>query len=135
MKKAMSLVLVLVLMLSLAACGGSSAADKVKSYVKKNGDEIASGLEDSFSMSSGRECESTIKAVGTGIVIDIKVQGMDDLTSMQKEEMQEAYDSMSSVYESVLESLKEDIAEVTYLTINVCEEDGDLAAAIQIGKK
>ena len=53
----------------------------------------------------------------------------------QKAQMKEAYDSMSSVFESSLELMQKDLPELEYYQVDVCEEDGDLLASIVAGDK
>ena len=137
MKKVMSVVLVLVMVLSLAACAAApeSAESKVASYVEKYGSSLVSGLEEAFATSSGMTCESSVKAEGTGIIIDIKINELDNLTQEQKDLMQGAYDAMDSSFDVTLTTVQKEISEVTYMTINVCEKDGDVVATIQLGQK
>ena len=137
MKKVMSVVLVLVMVLSLAACAAApeSAESKVASYVEKYGSSLVSGLEEAFATSSGMTCESSVKAEGTGIIIDIKINELDNLTQEQKDLMQGAYDAMGSSFDVTLTTVQKEISEVTYMTINVCEKDGDVVATIQSGQK
>ena len=134
MKKGIVWMLVWVLVLSLVACKDTSAAGKVKAYVQVNGEALAQSMEKSFS-ASGPGCETTVKAEGTGIVIQVCIDGMDAVADTQKEEIQNAYDSLSDLYDSVLAGVQKEVPEVTYLTIRVCEEDGDSIATIQIGQK
>ena len=64
------LLLSIVMVLSLVACGNDSDADKVAAYVNKNKAVLLSTMEESFAGSSGLTCTSDIKAVGCGIVIE-----------------------------------------------------------------
>ena len=137
MKKGIALVLVMVLVLGLAACSktAQTPAEKVAGYVQQSGEALAKSLEELFGASSDMTCASTVKAEGTGIVIEIRIDQMDGLTQEQKELLQSTYDSMEDSFAASLEAVQKDLPEVTYLTIHVCEKDGDVAATIQIGKK
>lgn len=132
MKKISALLLVLVLMVSLVACG-SSDADKVAAYVKQNGDAMLPALEQSFAGSSGMSCTSSIKAVGCGIVIDININELDNVDPTIKEQLQAAYDAMSSSFDGFLAQFQKELPELDSLTINVNERDGDPLASIKIG--
>lgn len=134
MKKVLSLILVAVLCLSLVACGDSSAESKVASYVNKYGDDFRAGMEETFAGTSGMTCRSSIKAVGTGIVVDMIINELEDVSQDVKDAMQDAYDSMDSEFEAILETIQEEVPEVTYLKINVCEKDGDVMATMKAGK-
>ena len=131
MKKLFALLLVVVMMLSLVACG-SSDADKVAAYVQKNGDTMKEAFTSSFAGSSGMTCTSNIKAVGCGIVIDININELDDVDPTIKEQMQAAYDSMDSYFDGMLEMAQSELPELDSFTINVCEGDGDVLATIRI---
>lgn len=137
MKKLLALVLALALCVALVACGRMTAVSddaKIEAYVAKNGDELVSSMEQSFAASSGYSCNSTIKAVDGGIVVDINVNELDNLTKEQKDAMQAAYDSMDETFDGMFNDLKKELPEIKYMTMNVNEGDGDLIAAINMGK-
>ena len=137
MKKAISFVLVLVMVLCLAACGTGkqSPADKVASYVQKNGEALVESFEQLFATASGMTCTSSMKAEDTGIVIEIKINELDNLTQEQKDLMQGVYDEMDTSFDESLKSIQQELPEITYMTIHVCEKDGDVVATIQMGEK
>ena len=139
MKKIIALLLSLMLVFSLAACGGSDKADadnsKIKEYVAENKAELLSSMEQSFAASAGLSCDSDIEVKGMGFVISINIHGLDDVPAEQNAQMKEAYDGMSSVFESSLELMQKDLPELEYYQVDVCEEDGDLLASIVAGDK
>ena len=139
MKKIFALLLSLMLVFSLAACGGSDKADadnsKIKEYVAEHKAELLSAMEQSFTASAGLSCDSDIEVKGMGIVISVNIDGLDDVPAEQKAQMKEAYDSMSSVFESSLELMQKDLPELEYYQVDVCEEDGDLLATVVAGDK
>lgn len=139
MRKVLSLVLVAVLCLSLVACGGKKQEDngpnaKVVAYVEEYGDVMLESMEESFATSSGMTCKSTIEAVGSGIVINININELDNIPEETKDLMQEMYDAMSGTFNGMLEDLQKEAPEVTYMQIKVCEKDGDVLATIKAGK-
>ena len=137
MKKIFALLLSLMLVFSLAACGGSDKADnsKIKEYVAEHKAELLSSMEQSFAASAGLSCDSDIEVKGMGFVISLNIHGLDDVPAEQKAQMKEAYDSMSSVFESSLELMQKDLPELEYYQVDVCEEDGDLLATVVAGDK
>lgn len=139
MKKIIALLLSLMLVFSLAACGGSDKADvdnsKIKEYVAEHKSELTASMEQSFAASAGLSCDSDIEVKGMGFVISINIHGLDDVPAEQKAQMKEAYDGMSSLFESSLELMQKDLPELEYYQVDVCEEDGDLLASIVAGDK
>ena len=96
--------------------------------------ELLSSMEQSFT-AAGMSCDTDIEVKGMGIVISVNIDGLDDVPAEQKAQMKEAYDSMSSVFESSLELMQKDLPELEYYQVDVCEEDGDLLATVVAGDK
>ena len=139
MKKVLSLILVAVLCLSLVACGGkkqesSGPNPAVVEYVNENKSVLLESMEESFATSSGMTCTSDIEVIGSGIVISININELDNIPRETKDLMQEVYDAMSGTFEGMLSDLQKEIPEVTFMQINVCEKDGDVLATIKAGK-
>ena len=139
MKKVLSLILVAVLCLSLVACGGKKQESSgpnaaVVEFVNENKSELLESMEESFAASSGMTCTSDIEVVGSGIVISININELDNIPKETKDLMQEVYDAMSGTFEGMLSDLQKEIPEVTFMQINVCEKDGDVLATIKAGK-
>jgi hypothetical protein len=139
MKKVLSLILVAVLCLSLVACGGKKQESSgpnaaVVEFVNENKSELLESMEESFATSSGMTCTSDIEVVGSGIVISIKINELEDLPKETKDMMQDVYDAMNPVFKQALDELKKEVPEVTALKIRVCEKDGDEVAVIKAGK-
>ena len=137
MKKGIALILVMVLALSLAACGKTAQTpeEKVAGYVQQSGEALAKSLEELFESASDMTCTSSVKAEGTGIVIEIRIDQMEGLTQEQKDLLQGTYDATKGSFAASLAAVQKDLPAVTYLTIHVCEKDGDVAATIQLGEK
>lgn len=135
MKKTITLLLVLVLCVSLVACGGDSDKNpEIVKYVEDNRAELLSGMEQSFATSSGMTCTSDIEVIGNGFVISININEMDNIPDEQKEMMQGIYDAMGSGFDQMLEEMKKELSAIEYFTIKVCEKDGDVLATINAGK-
>lgn len=135
MKKTITLLLVLVLCVSLVACGGDSDKNpEIVKYVEDNRAELLSGMEQSFATSSGMTCTSDIEVIGNGFVISININEMDNIPDEQKEMMQGIYDAMGSSFDQMLEEMKKELSAIEYFTIKVCEKDGDVLATINAGK-
>ena len=131
MKKIFAIALVLVMMLSLVACGNDAKSDKVAAYVKDNGDAIVDSFIGSLT-SSGMTCEVDIKAVGCGIVLDAKINELEDVPDELKDQMQEMYDAMDSYFDVMLAAAQKELPELEYITFNICERDGDIVATLKI---
>ncbi len=112
----------------------SEGAEAVADYVDENEDAMVDGFSSSFAASAGRSCEVTVKAVGTGMVIDVNIEGLDDISASDKAQVQANYDGMASDFETMLSDAKKDLAELEYITFNINEEDGDPIAVINAGK-
>ena len=106
-------------------------ADKVAEFVASNKAELISSFEEGFS-STGMTCSTTIEAVGTGIVLEICLGGVDNLTADQKAVMQDSFDQMASLLSTELTMMQMEIPELTYLTFRFCEADGDLIASVDV---
>lgn len=137
LKKVISLVVLFVMALCLTACSApqQTPADKVASYVKNSGDALSDSFEQLFAASSDMTCVSSVKAEGTGIVIDVKINELDNMTQEQKDLMQKTYDDMGDRFDGSLVSIQRQLPEMTYMTVHVCEKDGDVIATIQMGEK
>lgn len=135
MKKTITLLLVLVLCVSLVACGGDSDKNpEIVKYVDAHRSELLTSMEQSFATSSGMTCSSDIEVIGNGFVITIKINEMNDIPDEQKEMMQDIYDAMDSSFDMMLEEMKKELSSIEYFTIKVCEKDGDVLATINAGK-
>ena len=134
MKKIIAILLTLTLLVGLVACGGSGEnadAKKVADYVDKNRSVLLSTMETSFATSSGLTCTSSIKAEGCGIVIDININELTDVDANTKAQLQAAYDSMDSYWDTMFDELQKELPELDYFVINVNEKDGTNLATIR----
>ena len=153
MKKALSLVLVLVMVLSLAACGSDSKKttkndpiiettepiettapqlSAVEQWLEDNRAELLSTVEQNFAGSSGMTCTSDAKVEGNGIIINININELDNLGQAEKDMLQQTYDSMLPSFGFMLTGSREELPELEFITMNVCEVDGDLIASIHV---
>lgn len=138
MKKLGVLALVLVMALSFAACSkdeGSSTSGgqtEVEKYVAENASALASGFEQGFVGSSGIDCDTKVTANGNDIIFTVCIDGYDNLSSSDKSTMQAAFDSMNSELKEAFSGVKTEIPSVKGLIINICEEDGDKIAKVEI---
>ena len=137
MKKLLAILLVLVFCFSLVACGGGEAASnaKIAEYIEKNEDDLIEGFESSFASSSGMTCSSSIKVEGMGFIIKININELENVESSIKAQLQSTYDSMDSTFEPLLEQMQEELPELEYFEIDVCDKNGDLLATVIAGDK
>ena len=49
--------------------------------------------------------------------------------------MQEAYDTMGATFDSALATMQQELPELEYFEVRVCEVDGDLLATVVAGEK
>ena len=126
MKKIIVVLITFVMILGLVACN-LTPEDKVASYVE----DAQEMLEETF---GGSGIQVDVEAEGCGIIVNLKISALNNLTSDEKSDLQRQYDSMSGTFESLLDEMQEEVPELEYMVYNVCESDGDLAAKIEIGK-
>lgn len=157
MKKVLSLLLVMVMILSLAACGSkkntktelpettepqqtteptipettAAQLSDIEKMVEENREELLRSMEEAFATSSGMTCTSDVKVVDNGIVIDININELNNLGQAEKDLMQQSYQALSGTFAQLLLNLRQELPEVAYLAINVREVDGDLIATIR----
>lgn len=141
MKKVLVFLLTLFLCFSFVACddddnnsGIAGGNESLVQYIEENGEDFLEGLEYGFATSSNLTCTSSIKVIGTGFVVDINIQEVDDVSEEIKGQMQATYDAMSGTFNGMLEDLQKEIPALTYMTFNICDKDGDLLAQISAGK-
>ena len=115
--------------------GSSSDIEKIKNFIEENEDELLGAMEESFATSSGMTCTSSIKVEGNGFIIKININELDNIDAETKQAMKDAYDSMDSTFDALLDNMKTELPELEYFEIDVCEKDGDLLAPIVVGDK
>lgn len=132
MKKLFALALAVLMLVSMVACASDN--EVVQNYVDRHGDELIPAMEQSFATASGMTCQSTIEADGNGIVVRININELNDLSSEQKEVFQNTYDAMGGVLDSSLSAMQQEVPEIEYFEIVICEADGDEIATIHAGE-
>lgn len=137
MKKILVFALALTLCLFAVACSANNgdANSAIVKFMEDNGAEFTQTMESAIVESTGLECTTKTEVIGNGIVIDINIQGLNDIDDMTKALLQAEYDDMNASFEAELASMQKDLPELEYLTLNVNEEDGDLLAQINVGNK
>ena len=150
MKKLFALLLVVLMMFNLTACSlfllplQQEATKKQEStltvpknpalvaYLEQTNNELLSSMEESFATSSGMTCTSSIEVVGNGFEIYININELEDLPEITKTAMQKTYDGMDVYWDAALLAMQEDLPEVEYMKVYVCEKDGDVIAIINM---
>ena len=143
MKRALALILALVLCLALVACGNeekeeagnptNAANSKIVEFMRENGDEFVESLESGFA-TSGMTCKSSYKVVGNGLEVTICINELNNVDSATKKAMQDAYTAMASTFEQALKMFQQEVPELKSMTLRICEKDGDLLADVKVGK-
>ena len=161
LKKFISFSLVIVMMLSLIACGkkdaekpaGTQAGEnvtpsipvattpvtpdtgansKIQAYIDQNGASIVSAMEQGFVSSSGMTCKSAIEAKGDGVVIKFNVNELDNVPQENKNAVQATLDASKSALALSLKEIQQEVPEIKSLEIYLCEKDGDLIAKVTV---
>ena len=155
MKKVIALVLVLTLSMALAACSlfpsnESSTPKKtftlpvettdpavaaLNAWLKNNRDSLLSSMEESFATSSGMTCTSNIEVIGSGFVITLNINELDNIPQETKDQMQAIYDSMGESFDSMLAQMQLELSQITYFTIIVGDKNGDVLSTITAGEQ
>jgi len=116
----------------ITTSGNAQDADLVK-FIDEQGDELLSGFESSFEQSSGGlDCECSWEIDGTALTLNCLINGVDDVPEANKQEMQDIYDSQNDTFHSLFAPIKDEVPNLSNVTIKVCEEDGDLLADISL---
>lgn len=146
MKKILALLLAVVMVVGLVACGnkdedkksgetGGNAAPannpKIEAFVKEQGQAFVDGVAQGFS-GSGMTCKSSIEAKGEGVLVKIRIDGVDNISEEDKTAMQQNIDATSASLSSALASLKTAVPEIQFMELHLCEQDGDLLAKTTI---
>ena len=143
MKRILALLLAVVMVVGLVACGnkdedkktGDNAAPannpKIEAFVKEQGQTFVDGVAQGFS-SSGMTCKATIEAKGEGILVKICIDGVDNVPEENKTAMQENIESTATALSSSLAALKNEVPEIQFMELHLCEQDGDLLAKTTI---
>ncbi|MBQ3215430.1 MAG: hypothetical protein IJB11_04845 [Oscillospiraceae bacterium] len=92
-------------------------------------DGFAEGFE-----STGLTCTSTIEATGTGFVVTICINELDNVSEEEKADMQAAYDEMAPLMGESLTMMQAEVEGLTYFCVNVCDKDGDFLASLYVGE-
>lgn len=107
----------------------SADAQKVASFIALHEDELIDSFESSFT-SAGMTCTTSLEIEGTGFILTVCINELENLTEDQKAQMQTTYDALSSTFSLSLDMMQTDIPELTYFKVLVCEKDGDHIATI-----
>ncbi len=96
-------------------------------------DEFLDGMKMGFEQSAGGlECDCTMRVEGTTIIIECLINGINNIPAENKAQMQEIYDGMTDTMKAAFTPFKEEAPNLSEAIINVCEEDGDILATIDI---
>jgi len=145
-RRILSLLLVLALCLSLAACAKTEKADtkfesrngakpnpELLEFVETAREELLIDFEAQVELDSDLTFASSLEVVGDGFVITIRINELDDLTDNLKQQLQEAYDALMDSFEAFLKELQDEIPVLEYFLIYICECDGDGIAVVETG--
>lgn len=112
-----------------------SYVDTTKTQVEKYVEIYGSLLEESFESGfeqSGLNCTATVSANGNKIIIASNIDGINNVSSDEKAELQTYFDENKSELKDIFDGIQDNISSLEAIIINVCEEDGDLIATIEL---
>ena len=140
-KRLSCLILAVVFVLCFAACGdngstvdnGSGNDPKLEKFVESEGAEFEKNFEDSFKSSSGGlNCDCKLSVDGTKLTVDCLVEGIDDVPSETKDEMQKAYEATKTELSEAFKPIKDVAPNLNEVILNICESDGDIIATVNM---
>ena len=106
----------------------------VEEYFKLNAKDFLAFVCDNYARASGTVCTGKLAAVGNTVTVDICIGGLVDVNEEMKAQVQNTYSTFGDIYSQLFEDLKRDVPELETMTINLCEEDGDILVPIKHGK-
>lgn len=109
----------------------SPDAESVATYVEENREELCRSFENGFS-SSGLSCEATVRAEGTNIILDAKINSINNLNEEEKQAIQTSLDNTKATLQDSFSTVKEEIPGLDSMILNICEADGDLLATVTL---
>ena len=119
---------------TITANGSNATPQDLAAWLAVNKVALLSATEESFATSAGMTCTSNIELVGTGLVITININELEDVSQETKDQLQTSYNSMSAEFEGLLAQLQTEIPQLTSLTIVVGDKDGNPLASISAGQ-
>jgi len=134
-KKMIALLLALLMCVSLVACGEPEPNPEIVEFVEATKDELLVEVEAAVDEENGWTFASNIEVIGDGIEITIKINELDNVEKDLKVQLQEAYDELAELFEMFLDELQVELPVLEYITIYICECDGDQIAVIEADGK
>lgn len=136
MKKALSIVMVLLMIFAFAACGSDDKSDsnsgggqtEVEKYFAGQEDTIAEGIESGLEAQFG-ECEAIVKVKGNGLTVDCKIMKLSNVDEDIKAQMQEKADQMESMLDNSVAQIRNELEDFEYYTVNICDASGNVLAS------
>ncbi len=109
------------------------ALESVIKFVDESGEDMIATFEE-FILEEGMTCNSTIEAMGSGFVITICLNELNDVPEDVMAEMQASCDELVAFLTESLADAQAEIEGLTYYCINYCDVDGDMLASMYIGE-
>ena len=137
MKNLACFAMVAVMALCFVACSGGSNSvandPALEELVKTQGKSFTDAFESSFSQSSGgMNCNCELKVQGTELVVECRIDNVDNVPAETKAQMQQIYDQQADSLKSGFDVIKQEAPNLSKVTMLVCEEDGDEMAKVEL---
>ena len=132
-KKALCILLSLLFVFSLTACGGEDEQPKetLSQYAEKNKDSLI-GVFHYYIRESNLTSKSELRVEDKTIVMDFRVYEFDNLSDDEKYRIQRSFTDISSEVEKKYEKYAEEALGLEKIIINILETDGDSVASIKM---
>ncbi len=106
----------------------------VAAYIEANKAGIIAAIEPKVTSSSGLTCVSDIEAVGSGFVMNTRINELSYVDPATKKTLQDSYNALRNVFEAYLKEQQVVVPEFAFAKINVCDRNGDVLATILAGE-
>ena len=104
---------------------------EVEKFVAEYGEEFISAFESGF-IQSGLTGKTVITGRGNDIIVELRIDNVDGVTDEVKAMLQAEYDSQEAELKAQFDGIEEELPSLEKMIFNICEQDGDLLAIIEL---
>ena len=110
--------------------GDAEAA--VAEFVRVNGPGLLASFEEGFT-SQRLTCETEIEASGTGFIMAIAINELENVSDADKATMQASYDAQQAIWDAMLAECQAEEPAITYFVMFICDKNAEPLAIIAAG--